>query len=414
MKGEIRTVFRGGVLLSLESVIDIIARFVTLYVFAKVASKEVYGIYTYLQSWFGALVFLSLPGLSNAIFRSAARNFDGDLLRGVLLRFRFSAIASLAFLGLAIYFRFANKSELSNGFIYASIFALPLYVLSDYRSFLHGKMRFGLAMLIGGVLSVFRALLVVVAILVGLSGSSIFGLNLFAQTLVLVAGFFISLRLCTNRDQDSEFLSFGAILSGIAILGAISYQIDRLSVGSFLSMRDLANYGMAFLLTEPLREFGVILYRLLFPRLADQKRIYRDLSYLRSVLLTAIFLAVAYYPIYLIYKFGLDWLFPKYKDVLPLVRWLIVAALINILVILLETYYQAQDRWLKFYYGFTAGVKVAQLVFVPICVWLFKLYGAVGALLAIRALAFLTGGLALLIGGQRVNYNALDNSRASG
>lgn len=413
MKGELKSIFRGGALLSLESALDILARFAALYVFARFAPKEVYGIYTYLQSWFGALVFLSLPGLSNAIFRAAARNFDGDLLRGVSLRFKFSIIASLAFLGLSAYFRFSDKLELSNGLVCAAVFALPLYALSDYRSFLHGKTRFGLAALIGGILSIFRTLLVVFGILLGLGGASIFGLNLFAQALVLVFGFFITLHLCANRNHDKEFMSFGTILSGIAILGALSYQVDRLSIGSLLSMSELANYGMAFLLTEPLREFGVVLYRLFFPRLAAQQKTGWDLSYLRAVFLAAAFLAAAYYPLYLLYQFGVEWLFPKYADALPLVRWLIVAALINILVILLETYYQAQDRWLKFYYWYTSSVKVAQMVFVPLCVWLFGVFGSVGALLAIRVLAFFTGSFILLVRGRRKIRN-LDNSKPNG
>lgn len=413
MKGELKPIFRGGVLLSLESALDIIARFLALYAFARFAAKETYGIYTYLQSWFGALVFLSLPGLSNAVFRSASRNFDGDLLRGIFLRFKFSTLASLAFLVLAAFFRFSKKLELSNGLIYAAIFAPLLYALSDYRSFLHGKMRFGLSALIGGILSAFRTAVVIFGILLGLGGASIFSLNLFTQALVLIFGFFVTLHLCTNKERDKEFLSFGTILSGIAILGAISYQIDRLSVGSLLSMSELANYGMAFLLTEPLREFGVILYRLFFPRLAAQQKTDWDASYLRAIFLATIFLVAAYYPIYLIYRLGVEWLFPRYADALPLVRWLIAAALINILVILLETYYQAQDRWLKFYYGFTTSVKVAQMVFVPLCVWLFKVYGAVGALLAIRVLAFFTGGVVLLIRGRKKNIK-LDNSNTNG
>jgi len=414
MKGELKSIFRGGALLSMESALDIVARFVTLYVFAKLASKEVYGVYTYLQSWFGTLIFLSLPGLSNAIFRSAARGFDGDLTRGISLRLKFSIIASLAFLGLSSYFKFSGKPELVGGLIYAAIFALPLYALADYRSFLHGKMRFGLATLIGGVLAFLRTLLVVFGIFLGFGGASIFGLNLFGQALALALGLFVSFRLRTNKEHDKEFLSFGTVLSGIAILGAISYQVDRLSVGSLLSMNELANYGMAFLLTEPLREFGVVLYRLFFPRLAAKQRANWDLSYLRAVLLAIFALIAAYYPIYLAYQFGVKWLFPRYADALPLVRWLIVAALANIVVMLLETYFQAQDRWLKFYYGFTVSVKVAQMIFTPVAVYLFKVYGAVGSLVTLRFLALAVGSTILFIRGRRAVSLNLDNSNPSG
>ncbi|HDH97282.1 MAG TPA: hypothetical protein ENF73_06120, partial [Proteobacteria bacterium] len=352
-EGELKSLVVGGAFLGVERAVDLLGRFVALFVFARIAPKDVYGTYTYLQSWFGALVFLSLPGLSTAVFRSSARGFDGDYLRGVLLRMKFSLIASAAFVGLSVYFGHAGRAEVSRGFALAAVLALPIYALSDYRSFLHGKRRFGLATLIASGLVLLRTALVVIGIAVGFGGAAIFGLNLMGQGVVLVAGLFVALGLRSNADRDPNFLSYGTILSGIAILGSLSYYADRLAVGSLLSMQDLADYGVAFLLTEPLRELGVVLNRLFFPRFAAEQRVARDMSYLRALALAALTFALLYYPVLLIYRFGVGWLFPRYADVLPLVKWLLVAAFAGVFVILLETYFLSQDRWLPFEYRYT-------------------------------------------------------------
>jgi len=394
---DLKSVVAGGALLSVERAVDLVGRFVALFVFARFASKDVYGVYTYLQSWFGALVFLSLPGLSTAVFRSSARGFDGDYLKGIFLRLRFSLIASATFVGLSVYFSYIGDSAVARGFVFAAALALPLYALSDYRSFLHGKKKFGLATLIAGTLVFSRTALVVIGIAIGLGGAAIFGLNLLGQGIVLIVGLFAAFSLRTNADRDPKFLSYGAILSGIAVLGSLSYYIDRLAIGSLLSMEALANYGVAFLLTEPLREFGVVLNRLFFPRFAANQKADWDRPYLRALLLAVLAFVALYYPVFLLYRLGVTWLFPQYIDALPLVKWLLVAAFAGVLVILMETYFLSQDRWLPFEYRYTAGMKLSQLVFVPAGVYLWGVFGAIGSLVAIRLIAVAVGFIALLV-----------------
>lgn len=82
--------------------------------------------------------------------------------------------------------------------------------------------------------------------------------GLLAQTLIMTIASHVlserSYRLNYDRSYSQKLFRFGAPLIGNGILLFASMQLDRIIVGSMLSIRDLANYGIVALLANGLSQ----------------------------------------------------------------------------------------------------------------------------------------------------------------
>lgn len=79
---DIAYYFRGGSILLINQILDLLLGFISLYVFTNSTDKATYGIYGYLLSVLSVAALATSPGVETAIQYDAARGNNGGLAYG--------------------------------------------------------------------------------------------------------------------------------------------------------------------------------------------------------------------------------------------------------------------------------------------------------------------------------------------
>ena len=384
---------RGGGLLFVDNLAASLIGLLTTYCFANYAgSPDVYGSYHYVQSILGLLMLFSLPGMENAVMRSASRGYDGALVRGVGLRVRYSLLGTAALWAIAFFFHVRGKRDFAAACLGASVLFPGVYSFTDFRAYLRGRHQFGTYVLYGVGSSVIGSATTIAAIFLGWGFVGILLASL-AGT-VAGTGLFVALVIprLRNRDVDEDFVPFARNLSWLAVLGTAVMYVDKLLVGSFMDMASLAYYKLATQVTDPIRTLGSLVNYLTFPRLVKVSgrgafERFRRRVPLAVALLVPVGLAFAVAAPFLVRH-----LFARFAASIPMVGWMIVANLLAIWLTYLDTFYTSQERLHRVYYVNNVirnGATVA-LMFLMIRHW-----GAMGMIWA-RIIARGGGALYLM------------------
>ncbi|HPM77218.1 MAG TPA: methyltransferase domain-containing protein, partial [bacterium] len=191
-------------------------------------------------------------------------------------------------------------------------------------------------------------------------------------------------RFLTNDKIDDEFHGFGWNLSLVGVVGGTSNQLDRIIVAGMLGLEAIAAYELAYRLTDPMRNLGVFLNKLLFPRVvrvSGAKVARRFLSRIVPLIAGLIVLGVAGS---LLFAPVMHWLFPRYPEAVPYAIWMFWSTLLAVVLIYLETFYIGQDRFQRTYYVAAAARSVGVIVLLPFFIHWWGVFGAIWARLLVR------------------------------
>jgi len=376
----------GASLLLVDQATTLALALATTWCFTNLVPKEVYGAYGYVLAVAGMLTLIALPGVSQAIQRSAARGFDGALAAGMQMRMRGGAVAGVVMaLFAVVLFAWDRPSVAGGAMVAAALFPL-VYAMDDYRSVLFGKQRFGVYLGLHTMIQTLVAGATITAIVAGLPFFAILAANFAARStgnaLALVV---MRRRVLTNNEVDDDFKSFGWNLSLVGVIGGISYQLDRFIVGSMLGLEVMAGYELALRLTDPLRTLGVFLNKLVFPRAVRVSGAAVARRFFLRVLPMAVMLALIGLLATVVVGPIMGWLFPKYPEAVLPTRWLIWSALAAVVLIYLETFYISQERFHRTYYVASTLRPIAIIaMLVPFIHW-WGVLGAIWTKLLVRA-----------------------------
>jgi len=374
----------GGVYLLANYIFVQIIRLITHWSFANYTSKEVYGSYSYLSSIFLVVMLLTYPGISTAVTRSVARGCDGSYLFAIKKRMKFSVLASLALLCAAIIFYYKGQYDLAQSAL-ISVFLYPVaFALEDYLAFYLGRQNY----LSYALASSFQGGFSLAGTFVGVV---IWGklwvcilLFLLCRCIANVVLTLIAIRHVKNRELGEGFESFGRNFTLISVVGMLSTQIDKLVIGSFMTMNKMAGYNLAAILTDPIQYMVVIFNQLVFPRMVkkDEKEVTKKFASSLKIYILAIAAGLTVFIFCLPFIF--HFFFPKYPESIPIAMWMAVSASIGLLVGYLETYAQSNDKLLKTFWFWKTARPIGIIIITPIMLWGFGLLGAVFTELTIR------------------------------
>jgi O-antigen/teichoic acid export membrane protein/SAM-dependent methyltransferase len=375
----------GGSLLLVDQAAMMATGFATTWCFSAFAPKSIYGGWGYMMAIVGTLSLIALPGVSQAIQRSAARGYDGSLAVGMRQRMTAGAVASLVLLLVAGLLYVVGKPSLAKGALVAAALFPLAYAMDDYRSVLFGKQRFGLYVIVHSGIQASVAAATVFAIVRGLP----FPLILLANMAVRGLGNFAALGVVNhtvieNDHVESDFKRFGWNLSLVGIIGGVSYHLDRIIIGATIGLTTMAAYELAFRLTEPIRSLGVFLNKLVFPRAVkvSGEAVARRFL-MRLIPMVGVLSVAGVVGTVLIGPF-MGLLFPTYPEAVPLARWMVWSALISVALIYLETFYLSQERFNRTFYLASLLRPVAIIVLLPFFIARWGVYGAIWTKLLVR------------------------------
>ncbi|MDP8222699.1 MAG: methyltransferase domain-containing protein [Candidatus Lernaella stagnicola] len=387
----------GGSLLLVDQAMMMAAGFATTWCFSNYAPKSFYGGWGYIMAIVGTLSLIALPGVSQAIQRSAARGHDGALAVGMRRRMKAGTIASGLLVVVAAVLYLVGKPSLAKGAMVAAVMFPIAYAMDDYRSVLFGKQRFGMYVVVHSGIQCAVATATILAI----ATQQPFPLILLANMATRGVGNYIGLtavkrRVLRNEEVDHDFHSFGWNLSLVGIVGGISYHLDRIIVGATLGLTTMAAYELAFRLSEPIRSLGVFLNKLVFPRAVKVSGAAVATRFLMRLGPMVLLLAVAGVAGTVLVDPFMRVVFPKYPETIPLAKWMIWSALISVALIYLETFYLSQERFHRTFYLASLLRPLAIIIMLPFFIVRWGVYGAIWTKLIVRLAESVLLGIKLL------------------
>ncbi len=364
--------------MSIGQGVSALASFVTAVAFSRFLSKELFGQYTYTQSLFQLFGFFGLSGMGVAVVRAVSRNRTFILPQMILLTFLSSIFGMITLVIFAI-------------FIVDTVVAKPLLLLAFvfpfyhgfklYSSDLQGKKQFRRENLLNLIPTTITSVLLVLLLSIGirsvlvLIAVSIIPEVLFRAfyTLTVIQGYSLQFSL-KGIKKDALY---GLKLSITEIPALVAFHFDKVLIGAFLTVEDLAIFSFAVAIPELLKGFLKNISSLSLPKLSEQKQDVFRLSIRRHYLTYTLFLLPLVGSYIIVAPFLFKLLFPEYSESISLSR-LFSVSLLALPMNLITSFFQAQG-FSKKLLNLNLLYSVLQVSFLLI---LTPTYGILGAILA--------------------------------
>jgi O-antigen/teichoic acid export membrane protein len=298
------------------------------YLLTNFAAPETYADYGYVWSALGIAGLATLPGVDMAIQYAAARGYKGALRHGTALRLKTSVFGVAGMLLLAVGLLVSGRVTTARVVAIGAVLLPLTHGFNGFAAHLQGQGRFVEYATASLLVDTGRLVLTAIAVVVlRLDGVPLIGVLLLAAGGLTTAVCLTHLRQ-SHGEPGPEFHTVSRSLSISAVLGTLAYYADRLIIGTFFGPEQMAGYVLGITLTEPLRNVGNLLAKLLFPKVV-QTGLHAPLFLRRLGLMLGV-LACGLGAVVALYWFGFPLLqpvvFTQYANAVPMVRWLIVAA----------------------------------------------------------------------------------------
>jgi O-antigen/teichoic acid export membrane protein len=258
--------------------------------YAHFLSKEEYGTYQYLLSFFSIATAFTLTGMNTAVTRAVAQGYEGTLAASVAMQIKWGAVPAAGALAVAGYYWYHGNLLLSGGLVIIALGTPLLYAYNTYGALQVGRRDFRGNTLYGLTFSaLYYASLIAAAYLSG-SPLVVLGANLAAQVVLLFFLYHYMIRSYRpNNRIDKGALSYGKHLSLMNLFGGVMGQLEGVMVFQILGPVPLAIYSFASAVPERLNGmFFKFLGSAALPKFAE-----RSMADIRSLLLRKMLFAYA-------------------------------------------------------------------------------------------------------------------------
>ena len=301
--------------------------------FANVASKETLGSYNYITSILAIVSIATLPGMNTAIVRASARSNDGSLVSIARKKFFYGLIGSFISLAISAWYFLHGNHILG----YAFAIAAPLVPVTDTVSDLAFAYWIGKgAYKKSAVLSVWYQ--------IGFSIPSFSLLFLTDNLLIIIfgvlsfqalSGFSVyrTIRI-QNTIRDIESERFGFHLTVMSAFRIINIHSDKLLVWYLFGPVSLAIYTLALIPITKLEQL-IPIEQLTLPQLSTKPiSAYPAARFLKRMLILFLLLLIPVIVLFILSPYLYNFLFPDFKESIPLFRILLLTLLLTPIYIL--------------------------------------------------------------------------------
>ena len=360
--------------------------------FANLLDPVTYGNYKYLLSLIGMVGLFSLQGMRTAVAQAVARGLEGSFYSGFRARLKWSALASLAAVGAAVYYLAKGNEFLSIPLLISAVF-LPLMNASlIYASLLEGKKLFNILAKYGITAQIALAAAMITALLIT---KNLFWLIAVYLVLHTFSNYFLyaltKIKFRPNKNEDPQTINYAKHLSLMGVVSQTAVYIDKILLFNFLGPAQLAVYSFAMLLPEQIQNVLGNITTLALPKLAPKSREEIKANIMKKVgklfLITAgiiilyILIAPYFYRIF----------FPQYLDSVPYSQ-IFILSFISIPAGLLGTVFEAKMMKKELYL-----IKIAPFAHIALLAILIPFYGIWGAIMAAVCAQAFKFGLVLFL-----------------
>lgn len=242
--------------------------FVLAIIFARLLTKDVYGIYRYLISIASIIWAFSLTGLGTAVIRAAARNEEGSLRTAFKENMRFSWIMLIFSFGGSLYYFIQDNRILAAGFLIIGVLSPFFTSFNLYSSLLLGKKRFDQIAWLSSAITIGTGVLVAIVTFFIRDPLPIIFAYMIGQTLLTWWAYKKTVR---NIPKDSKvdketLIRDGRHMSLMNVLSTVAAHIDKVFVFQMLGAAELAIYTFAIAMPEQIKGLLKNFSRIAFPK----------------------------------------------------------------------------------------------------------------------------------------------------
>lgn len=270
---DVRYFLKQGKYKLLLQIVTLGSTFFISWFLANYTSKEFFGNYQFILATLGILTIFSFPGIKDAIIQSVARGCDYSLVQGTKKAMKFSLLGSLTLILIGGYYYFLKgDSIISIVFLIASIFFPFFYTLDNFIYFLNGKKRFKIEFFYTSIITIFKALIIFLVVLLFKENLIFLFVGFFLSQLLLYLYFFLRCNKdIKSKEQDKGLINYGWFITKISFLALVANQIDKLLIGIFVGPKILAIYIIGIALPDKLNNLLRPLLSIFLPRFATGK-----------------------------------------------------------------------------------------------------------------------------------------------
>jgi len=261
--------FQSSFFLGLKFAIQSIAGLIISASISRFAGPYIFGQFNLFIAIIGIISIVSLPGLNLALIQSTSRGYTSSLKYAFLGALKYSIIGIPAMLLVALYFFLRGDFAFSYSFLAISFIFPLIYSTNLFDYFLIGMKNYKKSFFLATVVSAITAISVVVAISF-VKRIDILVLSYFL--LPTISSLLITLKLIGSikyKKKDEDLLRYGKFLTLTAsLLPLIASYLDKIIVGHFLGVEQLAFYSVSQVFPENLKNMTKVLSFSLIPKIS--------------------------------------------------------------------------------------------------------------------------------------------------
>jgi O-antigen/teichoic acid export membrane protein len=219
--------------------------------YAHFLTKDAYGTYQYLLSFFSIATAFTLTGMNTAVTRAVAQGYEGTLRASVRIQLRWGSIPFLGAMAGAAYYFFGGNIVLALGLVFIAIGTPLLYAYNTYGTLFGGRKDFKRLSFYNTSSNLFYYSILATAAVWSHAPLIVLATNMAAQSILAFALYRITLRReHPNNKVDHEALSYGMHLSYMNVFGSVAGQLGNIFIFHFLGAPALALYSFASAMPE--------------------------------------------------------------------------------------------------------------------------------------------------------------------
>lgn len=294
----------------------------TSFLMARKLPPEVFGQFRYLIAWFGLAGIFSLSGMQSGMIRGLSKGHFSVVKKGIRKMLLFIPLGSVFLAVGGVERWYHGERGVALGFFVAAL-AFPLQALSGlYGPILTGFGQIKYLVKVNTFSNILYALGFAAVLFVSTRFTVLVAAYLLLDILLKGAITIREFRRIPISNVDAEAeedLALGAHLSAIGVFQVVASQFDQIIIQRFGGYTRLAEYNIALLLPDQVKDFVNSVSGVMLGRLSKYAATEKTLSASRRHFWTAFSLAVCIFLGYgAMAPFVMPWLFPKYAaQVLP-------------------------------------------------------------------------------------------------
>lgn len=382
-KTDILYLARGNFWLGFNTVVGSIASLAIALAFGNFISKETYGIYRFILSFYSILALAGLGGFSSAAVRAVAKGFEGEIIRTFKIQFLSSVAGSIISFGIAAYYFLVGNNIIGVGFVILGL-ALPLIEsLIIYEALLNGRKDFKVLSQYSIWSQLFAGAILLAGIFYGLSSAGLLAVY-FGGWIAVRAFFFAYTRkkYRPNRLLSGETIKLGAHFTLMGVLNQIATYLDKIIIFHFLGAAEVAVYSFAIAPTEQLKGLFKNIGTLALPRFSERTESELKKTMLRKMLIMFAVVGSVIVVYITTAPFLFKLLLPKYTSSIFLSQ-IFSISLLGVLANLPVTAMKSLSK-IKALYVYNAILPIINIVLLLTLIPVYGLMGAVAARTIIR------------------------------